>query len=520
MRVLLISPPYTRFKGLVQRFFPIGLGYIAAILKQSGHEAVVYNAENPGFDEGVESWGLSNRLTAFEHYLARVRNDEDPVWREVRGVLETVKPDAVGISCMTVTFEIAKRVMGMARQYNPAMPLVWGGPHPTEVPGSVIREDVADFVVAGEGELTARELFDRLASGRRSYDDIGGIWYKKDGLPVANPTRAFLPNLDDLPFPDKRAMLNPHGYSRALMADFSGDIVASRGCPHECTFCSVMNVWGRSVRWRSPENVIREIEETKRHFGTLEFHFWDDTFTIHRPRTVSVLKALIDSKVNVTWTCLTRADRLDPELVDLMKDAGCYQVFLGLESGSDRQLQMMKKKITTAEGRRAAKLLNEKRLFWSALMMVGLPEETEEEILQTWSFLKEIEPPEIVFSVFAPFPGTELYERSRELGLIDDTVDWATVETKSSRNAFVTAIDKDRFQEIYRDLSKWADFWNEKQKPFWKSVAMRGHFYRVHPLLFLKRLHLAGRRRMANRKIGRLRRFQSAASASAAPPSC
>ncbi len=518
MRVLLISPPYTRFKGLVQRFFPIGLGYIAAVLKQAGHEAIVYNAENPGFDEGVESWGLSNRLTAFEHYLARVRNEEDPVWREVRQTIETVAPDAIGISCMTVTYEIAKQVMRLARRYNPAIPLVWGGPHPTEVPDTVVREDMVDFVVAGEGEITARELFGRLADGGRSFDDIGGLWHKSNGLPVGNGTRKFLPELDELPFPDRKAMLNPHRYSRALMADFSGDIVASRGCPHECTFCSVMNVWGRSVRWRSPENVIREIEQTKRDFGTIEFHFWDDTFTIHRPRTVSVLKAMIDSRVHITWTCLTRADRLDAELVDLMKEAGCYQVFLGLESGSDRQLEMMKKKITTADGRRAAKLLNDKRLFWSALMMVGLPEETEDEIMQTWQFLKDIEPPEIVFSVFAPFPGTELYAHARSLGLIDDTIDWATVETKSPRNAFVTGIDKTRFQALYQDLSQWADYWNARQKPFWKGAAMRGHFYRTHPFLFLKRLHLAGRKRMANRKVGRLRRLAAPVAVDAPPP--
>jgi radical SAM superfamily enzyme YgiQ (UPF0313 family) len=169
----------------------------------------------------------------------------------------------------------------------------------------------------------------------------------------------------------------------------------------------------------------------------------------------------------------------------------------------------MKKKITTADGRRAARLLNEKGLFWSALMMVGLPEETEDEIMQTWRFLREIEPPEVVFSVFAPFPGTELYARARDLGLVNDSVDWSTVETKSSRNAFVAAIDQQRFREIYQDLSRWADEWNERHKPFWKGAAMRSHVYRAHPLLFLKRLHLAGRRRMANRKIGRLRRLRA-----------
>jgi anaerobic magnesium-protoporphyrin IX monomethyl ester cyclase len=509
MRVLLINPPYTRFKGLVQRYFPIGLGYIAGTLKRAGHEVLVYNAENPALDEGIESWGLANRLVAFEHYQNRKRNDDDPIFQEIRRVIEMIKPDALGIGCMTVTYEISKRVMRIARQVNPGMPLVWGGPHPTELPESVIREDVADFVVAGEGELTAKELFDRLADGGRSFDDIAGLWHKKDGEPVKNGSRAFLPDLDDLPFPDHKAMLNLHHYSRALMADMAGDIVASRGCPHECTFCSVMNVWGRSVRWRTPENVVQEIQQTKRDFGTIEFHFWDDTFTIHRPRTVSVLRALIDQKVNITWTCLTRADRLDPELIDLMKEAGCYQVFLGLESGSDRQLELMKKKITTADGRKAAKLLNEKKMFWSALMMVGLPEETEEEIMQTWSYLAEIKPSEIVFSVFAPFPGTELYAHTKSLGLLDDLVDWSTVETKSPMNAFVTRIDKQRFQAIYKDLSAWADHWNVQQKPpLWGGAMMRRHVYRKHPVLFAKRVYLAVRRRAANRYLGKLQRLR------------
>jgi len=510
MRVLLINPPYTRFKGLVQRYFPIGLGYIAATLKRAGHDVAVYNAENPGLDEGIESWGLANRLVAFEHYQARVRSANDPVWQELRSVVTSFKPDAVGIGCMTVTYEIAKRVGRIVREIAPSIPIVWGGAHPTEVPDSVIREDMVDFVVAGEGELTTKELFDRLAAGGGTFDDIAGLWHKKNGEPVKNGARAFLPNLDELPFPDHKAMLNLHGYSRALMADMAGDIVASRGCPHECTFCSVMNVWGRSVRWRSPENVIQEIQQTQRDFGTIEFHFWDDTFTIHRPRTVSVLKALIDSKVNITWTCLTRADRLDGELVDMMKEAGCYQVFLGLESGSDRQLELMKKKITTADGRKAAKLLHEKKMFWSALMIVGLPEETEEEIMQTWAYLKEIQPSEIVFSVYAPFPGTELYAHTKSLGLLDDLVDWSTVETKSPRNAFVTKIDKERFQQIYKDLSAWADHWNVKQKPpLWGGAMMRRHIYRKHPMLFAKRIYLAVRRRQTNRYLGKLQRLRA-----------
>jgi radical SAM superfamily enzyme YgiQ (UPF0313 family) len=505
----LINPPYTRFKGLVQRYFPIGLGYIAATLKAAGHDVLVYNAENPALDQGIESWGLANRLVAFEHYQNRVRNDDDPIWREVRHVIETERPDAIGLGCMTVTYEISKRVMRIARQVDPKIPLVWGGPHPTEVPESVIKEDMVDFVVTGEGEMTAKELFARLADGGSQFDDIAGLWHKTHGVPVQNGPRAFLPNLDELPFPDHKAMLNLHGYSRALMADMAGDIVASRGCPHECTFCSVMNVWGRSVRWRSPENVVQEMAQTKRDFGTIEFHFWDDTFTIHRPRTVSILRALIDNKVNVTWTCLTRADRLDPELIDLMKEAGCYQVFLGLESGSDRQLELMKKKITTADGRKAAKLLNEKKMFWSALMIVGLPEETEEEIMQTWAYLREIQPSEIVFSVYAPFPGTELYAHTKSLGLLDDLIDWSTVETKSPRNAFVTRIDKERFQEIYKELSAWADHWNVRQKPpLWGGAMMRRHVYRKHPVLFAKRIYLAMRRRMVNRYIGKLQRLR------------
>ena len=509
MRILLVSPPYTRLKGLVERFFPMGLGYIGATLREAGHEVAIYNAENPSLSEGVESWGAANRLLAFERYQRRLRNADDPIWHEVRAVIEDFRPDAIGIGCMTVTYESSKQIMRIAREWNPHVPLVWGGPHPTEVPGEVIREDVVDFVVAGEGELTARELFDRLASGSRHFDDIGGIWYKKDGEVVQNPTRKFIKDLNELPFPDRKMMLNIHGYSRALMADFVGDIVSSRGCPHECGFCSVMNVWGRSVRWRSPDNVIAEIETVKRDFGTIEFHFWDDTFTINRRRTDTMLRALIDQQANITCSCLTRADVLDEALIELMKDAGCYHVALGLESGSERQLVNMKK-ITSADGRRAARLLNDKPRFWTALMMVGLPDETEDEIMQIWNYIKDIRPSAVAFSVFSPFPGTEMYAQARALGLIDDNIDWSTVETKSPRNAFVTGIDKQRFQEIYAELSAWTDNWNQRNKPFWKGAAMRGHFYRKHPLLFFKRVYLAVCRRLANRSVGRTQRLTTA----------
>ena len=180
MRILLVSPPYTRLKGLVERFFPMGLGYIGATLREAGHEVAIYNAENPSLSEGVESWGAANRLLAFERYQRRLRNVDDPIWHEVRAVIEDFRPDAIGIGCMTVTYESSKQIMRIAREWNPHVPLVWGGPHSTEVPGEVIREDVVDFVVAGEGELSARELFDRLA--RRA---VAGT----STTPVASGTR-------------------------------------------------------------------------------------------------------------------------------------------------------------------------------------------------------------------------------------------------------------------------------------------------------------------------------------------
>ena len=117
MRILLINPPYTRFKGLVQRYFPVGLGYIAATLKRAGHDVSVYNAENPALNEGVESWGLANRLVAFEHYHARIRNADDPIWQEVRRVIETMKPDAVGVGCSAMLASLRLPVLRPSRRW-------------------------------------------------------------------------------------------------------------------------------------------------------------------------------------------------------------------------------------------------------------------------------------------------------------------------------------------------------------------------------------------------------------------
>jgi anaerobic magnesium-protoporphyrin IX monomethyl ester cyclase len=506
MRILLINPPYTRFKGLIQRYFPIGLGYIAATLERAGHEAIIYNAENPPLDEGVEDWGAEARVQAHARCLGRIRDPDDPIWQEVRAVIQGFHAEVVGITCMTVTFDIAKRIMRIARDCDPTVPLVWGGPHPTEVPEQVIRDDVADFLIVGEGELTAVELLERLREGSSDFGGIDGLMFKREGQVVRNPPRAFVATLDKLPFPDPNALLNIHGFGKTLMADFLGDIVSSRGCPHQCTFCSVMNVWGRTTRWRSPQNVVDEIESLRRRLGAVEFHFWDDTFTINRRRTVALLRHMIERRVDVTWTCLTRADRLDEELVELMMEAGCYNVFLGLESGSDRQLAKTKKGITTDDGRRAARMLNDAGLFWTALMMVGLPEETEEEMMQTLAYLQEIRPKEVALSVFTPFPGTALWEQARSLGLIDETVDWSTIETKSSRNAFVTTMSPERFRQLYVEMTRWIDAWNTRNRPFWKGISMRSRFYKKHPALFLRRAYHHLYRQMKNPTARRRRR--------------
>ncbi|NQU17440.1 MAG: B12-binding domain-containing radical SAM protein [Candidatus Saganbacteria bacterium] len=399
MRILLIDPPYKRFTGYVNYFFPIGLATIAAVLSKAGHEVRVFDVD--ALDKGSDL-NFSNEYKRLPLYVEGINNNAHPVWGDIRRVLEKYKPDAIGITIMTQKFGSAIKTAEICKLWNKNIPIIAGGPHATIDPNQVLESKVFDHVVKGEGEFAFLDL-------------IGSLKNNSDFENVIE--RKFVENLDIIPFPDRELLMHPDKYSSEDM----GVIMSSRGCPYKCTYC--FHMWQRKLRFRSADNVFQEIKMVKEKYGTRQFAFKDDTFTVNRKRLFALCEKLISENLNINWECTTRVDVLTEDMLRIMARAGCNIIKIGVESGSEKILRETKKGVTLKQIRSAAKLLNKVGIFWSAYFMMGLPQETEEDILETFRFVKELNPLYAGLGVYNPMPSTELFDSGVEMGLLYDRVE-------------------------------------------------------------------------------------------------
>ena len=201
--------------------------------------------------------------------------------------------------------------------------------------------------------------------------------------------------------------------------------MGSRGCPYECTFCASAAIWKRRIRYRSVDDIIAELKSLKNKYGLTEFVFMDDTFTIHRKRVKEFCEELIREDMGLKWRCSSRADFVNVQILNLLKRSGCTGISVGVESGSDRILRLMKKGVTVENIRRAAKLIKKHGFDFIALFVVGLPYEPADDIRKTIDIIKEIKPDSMNLSTFFPYPGTEAHVEVVKQGLLPPDYDWA-----------------------------------------------------------------------------------------------
>jgi len=234
-------------------------------------------------------------------------------------------------------------------------------------------------------------------------------------------------------------------------ADPPKGILGSRGCPYNCTFCGSSKIWKRKLRVRSIDNILGEIEKLIKDYGKpgerFDIKFWDDTFTSIRKNVINFCNALIQRGLNkkIRWYCLTRVNLIDEEILKLLKKSGCNAIALGIESGSDRILKAIRKRITTEQVRNAVKLIKKHGFRLNTYWMLGFPEETEEDIRASINFLTELRPDSAFVSVLVPFVGTDEYEKVVQAGLMDESYDW-----KVPVNPYkgYTKLPQERFDEL------------------------------------------------------------------------
>lgn len=409
MKILLIAPPFNLFKDLVNNFFPIGLAYLAANIKQLGHEVKIFEADS--FSQ-IASLDFADEYRRNDLYKAAINDLTQPAWQQIRHLLAQFRPELVGITSMTPHIASALNVATLCKEYNPDLPVVLGGPHPTVSPEQCIAQPAIDYVVRGEGEIAFRELVQAIDAHGQGMSHIQGLSYKHDGQIIHNPDSKFIQDLENLPFPAREDLMNPQNYTSEDM----GVILTSRGCPFHCTYC--YHPWRGNVHFRSIDNVIEEIKLVKKDYGTIQFAIKDDTFTVNRKHVTEFCEKMIRENLNINWDCTTRVDCIDNELLTLMIRAGCNVVKVGVETGSQKILKEIEKGITFDQIRQAARLFNKHNIFWSAYFMMGLPQETEEDILQTYKFLREINPFYASLGVYEPFRHTKLFDLGVEMGLL------------------------------------------------------------------------------------------------------
>ena len=310
--------------------------------------------------------------------------------------------DLVGISTITPTAPRAYAIADRIREMG--IPVIMGGPHVTYLAEEALGH--ADFVIRGEGEQALMELIDARENGG-DYSEVSNLSYRKDREIIHNPKQPPADNLDSLPYPDfsllKRDQPTKGGRSTI-------PVLTSRGCPFDCSFCSVTGMFGKKYRFRSAENVLVELRQYNSRRNMI--FFYDDNFTANRKRTKELLEGMIREKFKFHWTTQVRADvAKDVDLVRLMKRAGCHTLYIGFETVNPDSLEEMKKKQTVEEITQAVKVLRKNRIHIHGMFVYGFDHDDWKTVKKTVRFAKKAKLNTTQFLILTPAPGSEFYEK-------------------------------------------------------------------------------------------------------------
>jgi len=428
MNIALVRPKYKTH--LITP--PLGIGYISAYLKSKGWNTKIIDGLNLDLD-----------------------NDE---------IVKRCKDyDVVGISCLTdfylETLDLSKKLKAIGKI------VVLGNVHPSILPETSLKDSQADYVIVGEGEISFHELLIALKNNQIP-ERVPGVYFlgQSEFLP-----RSLNNQLDDLPFPDWNE-IDPRTYQKAphgaLIKNFPvAPVVSTRGCPYSCKFCASPIFWERKLRFRSPENVISEIEYLVKNFGVKEIHFEDDNLTLNRNHVVEICNLIIERGIKISWATPNgvRADCIDEELLRLMKKAGCYYIVFGVESGNEEILKNIDKKESLEDIEKAVRLASKLGIMTQGFFIFGLPGETVETIKNSINFAKKIPLDRAQFLIFDLLPGSELWQRYKD-------------EFKINYN-----------KESYHEPTWVPPTITAKDLKEWQPKAFRSFFFRPRPLFSLVR---------------------------------
>jgi anaerobic magnesium-protoporphyrin IX monomethyl ester cyclase len=400
-KVLLVNPAIDtekKYGKLVSMMLtpsvPLSIVFLGSFLEKQGYEVGL-------FDEQIEL------LTE----------------RRIQDVVNEFNPGVIGFTCTTPGMVRSHEIAADIKKINPAIKVVMGNIHPTVLPEETLKDPNVDLVVRGEGEFSFLEYLQALEN-RGDISKLAGISHRINGRYNHTINRPYENNLDVFP---------PVNWK--LLTDFNDSyhiewILTSRGCPYKCVFCSARSVSGFKYRYNSPQRVIEEVDAVVQDHGAKFFSFADDNFVVKKDRTREICKHLMERGYHktTTWLCQTRADAVDEPLLELMREAGCEYISFGIETGTQRLLDLIGKSVKIETIEKAVNMAHRVGIKTRGSFMLGLPTETREDSLATIDFALRLPLDIAKFNLAVPYPGTELLNMAIAEGL-QVTGDWSNINT-------------------------------------------------------------------------------------------
>jgi len=405
MKVLLLRP-INHISVIIPN---IGLGYIAAGLRRHGHDVEILDCPPKKLD-----------YKALEEFLKQNQYD------------------MIGIQCYSFDLKTLRAHLDIIRKHQPSTYICIGGAHPSALPKDVLESypDI-DFVIVGEADESMAALADKLDNTKRGADSpdnnnlasVPNLAYRNNGDITINPLK-FIEDLDSIS-PPAWDLIKPSDYPVSPQGTFLkrypyAPINVTRGCPFKCTFCAGHLITGRKVRSRTIDNLMEEVYLLYNDYGVREFHIEDDNFSYKSDILVDFCNKIINEKLDIAWSCVNglRIESLTKENLQLMEQAGCYSMALGIESANPRILQMMKKKITIDQVKEQVALVKKySNIQMTGFFILGYPTETKEEMANTVKFAMGLKIDKANFGSLMLLPGTEITDYVLKSGEIDK-IEW------------------------------------------------------------------------------------------------
>lgn len=389
MKISLIFPNRNlgRKKKLDAMTPSLGLAYLAAILEKN-HFSI-------------------NIIDAFAENLS---------FNKLEYKLNEIRPEVVGITTNVDIIYHSLLTSKLIKKIFPNIIIVLGGPHATSIFTYLLKYNFIDYIVLGEGEYTFLELMNKIKKNE-SVESVQGIAYKKNDEIIKTTDRSLINNLDELPFPAWHLFPDLKKYKYFTLKSRALPILTSRGCPQKCIFCTKC-IHGYDTRYRSPENIVKEIKYCKKKFNVSEFGIVDDHFNFNPERTIKICDLIIKSNLNIKLLLANgiRAENISSELVNKLYKAGCWFIAIGIESGNQKVLNKIGKNIALEQIKESINICKQRNIIVAGYFIIGLPYDNQNTINDTINFAKKSNLDLAIFNMAIPIPGTRMFDLVKKHG--------------------------------------------------------------------------------------------------------